>query len=120
MAQILVVEDDPDVASLVSHVLGSDGHEITVATDGVAGLDAARALHPALVLLDWMMPSMSGIEVCATLRADVRFEDTKIVMLSARANESDRAHAHAQGADEYLTKPFSPRALRQRITELLA
>ncbi|MCT9819047.1 response regulator transcription factor [Microbacterium sp. W1N] len=120
MAVILVVDDDVDVARLLEHVLSASGHTVDVAGDGGAGLRAARASHHDLVILDWMMPVKNGLDVCTELRADAGFADTKIVMLTARANEADVERAMAAGADEYLTKPFSPRVLRARIEELVA
>ncbi|RLK47993.1 response regulator transcription factor [Microbacterium telephonicum] len=120
MADILVVDDDVDVARLLEHVLSASGHHVDVASDGGAGLVAARASHHHLVILDWMMPVKSGLDVCTELRADEGFSTTKIVMLTARATEADVERAYAAGADEYLTKPFSPRALRARIEELVA
>lgn len=120
MAHILVVEDDPDVASLLSHLLGDAGHEVTVAHDGAAGLAQARSRQPELIVLDWMMPELSGIDVCEALRADATFEATRIVMLTARTSDADRVRAEAAGADAFLSKPFSPRQFRSQIAELLA
>ena len=120
MARILVVEDDADVAQLMEHTLRAAGHEVAVVADGAAGLQAARDGHPDLVVLDWMMPVKNGIEVCEELRADAEFAATTIVMLTARSDEADRERALAAGADEYLTKPFRPRAFRARIDELVA
>tara|TARA_B100000378_G_scaffold256678_1_gene234570 strand:+ start:468 stop:833 length:366 start_codon:yes stop_codon:yes gene_type:complete len=120
VAQVLIVEDDDDVASLVRDVLARDGYDIRVGRDGGEGLDLAREHRPDLVLLDWMMPVKSGIEVCEELRSDEGFATTRIVMLTARRADEDRERAMAAGADDYLVKPFLPRALRSRVAELLA
>ncbi|WP_405371717.1 MULTISPECIES: response regulator transcription factor [unclassified Microbacterium] len=120
MANVLVVEDDTDVASLLRHILSSVGHEVHVAHDGGAGLEAAYAHHPDMVILDWMMPVKTGIEVCATLRSDPEFVRTRIMMLTARSSPQDVSRAKAAGADDYFTKPFTPRELRARVADLLA
>lgn len=119
MANVLVVEDDVDVATLVQHVLAGVGHDVTVAHDGGQGLAAARQGHPDIVILDWMMPIKNGIEVCAELRASDEFAATRIMMLTARASESDLSRAQAVGADDYVVKPFTPRSLRERVATLL-
>jgi len=120
VASILVVEDDADVAGLIRLRLSSSGHRVAVAPDGEAGIAAARAEVPDLVILDWMMPRKSGIEVCAELRADERFTGTKIMMLTARAKDSDVERAYTAGADDYVTKPFSARELLSRVEKLVA
>ena len=119
MARVLVVEDDVDVASLLEQVLARVGHDVEIAHDGGAGLDAAHARHPDVVILDWMMPIKSGIEVCSELRSDPRFADTRIMMLTARSSPQDVSRAKAAGVDDYVTKPFTPRQLRERVELLL-
>ena len=120
MARVLVVEDDADVASLLQHVLAGVGHEVAVANDGGAGLEAAYENQPDVVILDWMMPVKNGLEVCAALRADDAFAGTRIMMLTARSSPQDVSRAKAAGADDYFVKPFTPRALRARVAELIA
>lgn len=120
MALILVVEDDADVAGLIQHRLSASGHDVAIARDGEAGVAAALELHPDLVILDWMMPRRSGIQVCEHLRADGAFGRTKILMLTARAQESDIERAYSAGANDYMTKPFSPRELAARVEALIA
>ncbi|MGZ0711713.1 response regulator transcription factor (plasmid) [Coraliomargarita sp. W4R53] len=120
MAAILVVEDEADVARLIQLKLSSVGHDVEVASDGQFGLEAAAASLPDLVIVDWMMPRKNGLEVCAALRADERYVKTRILMVSARAQESDRLQALAAGADDYVTKPFLPRELAQRVATLIA
>lgn len=120
MAHVLVVEDDVDVAALLEAVLSRVGHEVDVAHDGGAGLSAAQARHPDVVILDWMMPIKTGIEVCSELRSDPRFAQTRILMLTARSSPQDVARAKAAGVDDYVVKPFTPRQLRERVDTLLA
>lgn len=120
MAHVLVVEDDVDVASLLQHVLARVGHEVSVAHDGGAGLNAAHLQRPDLVILDWMMPIKSGIEVCSELRSDPGFAGTRIMMLTARSSPQDVSRAKAAGVDDYVVKPFTPRQLRERVEMLLA
>ena len=88
--------------------------------DGVEGLEAIRATRPDLVVLDWMMPRMNGLDVCAQVRADPAIATTRILMLTAKAQEADLERAYTSGADEYAQKPFSPRELAARVDALLA
>ena len=115
MACILVVDDDPDICDLIRFVLARSGHRVVSAGDGAAGLAAAQELRPDLVLLDWMMPNMTGTELCATLRADPAFANTLIYLVTARAEQADRQNGFLAGADDYVTKPFSPAGLRAQI-----
>jgi len=119
VSRVLVVEDDVDVASLLTHVLSSVGHDVEVAHDGGAGLELAYEKHPDMVILDWMMPIKTGIEVCSTLRSDPEFSSTRIMMLTARSSPQDVAQAQAAGVDDYVVKPFTPRQLRERVATLL-
>lgn len=119
MASILVVEDDADVAGLIEHRLSASGHSVAVAPDGEAGLAAAYDVRPDVVILDWMMPRRTGIEVCTDLRADVAFGGTKILMLTARSHEDDADRARDAGANDFMTKPFSPRELVARVEALI-
>lgn len=119
MARVLVVEDDADVATLIETVLLRDGHEVDVAHDGGAGVDAAHASPHEVVILDWMMPVATGIEVCQRLRSEAEFASTRIMMLTARSSERDISLARSAGADDYVVKPFVPRELRQRVAALI-
>ncbi|MGP7961191.1 response regulator transcription factor [Sanguibacter sp. A247] len=120
MARILVVEDDVDIAALVVHKLRGAGHTVLEAADGESALTLIRAERPDLVVLDWMLPRASGLDVCEAVRADEDLASTRILMLTAKAQEADLERAFAAGADEYLPKPFSTRELVVRAQALLA
>jgi two-component system, OmpR family, phosphate regulon response regulator PhoB len=117
---VVVVDDDPDIRALVAMKLSKAGYAVTVESDGEAGLATARAVQPDLVILDWMMPGLTGIEVCRILRDDRRTKDTAVLLLTARAQEEDIESGFAAGADDYLVKPFSVRELAGRVDALLA
>jgi two-component system, OmpR family, phosphate regulon response regulator PhoB len=115
MAHVLVVDDDPDIRSLIAETLVRRNHTIVQAADGPTGLAAAREHLPDVILLDWMMPGMSGVELCAVLRADPMFENTTIMLITARCEESDRIEGTRAGADDFIHKPFSLKDLRSRV-----
>ncbi|QXG77717.1 response regulator [Modestobacter sp. L9-4] len=121
MTRVLVVDDDPVIADLVSFRLSRLGLDVSVETDGQAGLAAARQLRPDLVVLDWMMPRMNGLEMCAALRADPDEElaRTPVLLLTAKAQEPDLERGFAAGATDYIVKPFSTRELATRVTAAL-
>jgi len=119
MSRILVVEDDADIASLIVHYLVPAGHESEVVTSGSDALAAARKRPPDLVILDRMLPGLDGLEICRALRADPELGAVPILMLTARAEEVDRIAGFETGADDYVTKPFSPKELVARIGALL-
>lgn len=117
MARILIVEDEPDIALGLQLDLHNEGHDVEIATDGEEGSRRARQPDWDLILLDVMLPSMDGFEVCRDLRrVKVR---TPILMLTAKAQEAEKVMGLDMGADDYVTKPFSPRELRARIRALL-
>jgi two-component system phosphate regulon response regulator PhoB len=116
---ILVVEDDPDAAALVSFVLEGQGLLTTNVPDGEAALAVMERDPPALVILDLMLPGISGIEFCRRIRREARTAGLPIVMLSGRAAEEDRMLGLKAGADDYITKPFSPRELVSRVGVVL-
>jgi phosphate regulon transcriptional regulator PhoB len=116
---ILVVEDEKDIAELVRFNLEQEGFAVATAADGEQGLDAVRQRRPALVILDLMLPLMSGLEVCRRLRGDAASARLPIVMLTAKAAEVDRILGFEMGADDYVTKPFSPRELVARVRAVL-
>ncbi len=115
MATILIVEDEPDAAALLVFHLRAAGHDPSVAEDGAKGLRVARTTRPDLILLDHMLPSMSGMDICRALRAEPATTDIPVIMLTARADEADRVRGLECGADDYVTKPFSMRELMLRI-----
>ena len=117
--KVLICDDEPYIRESVSYVARSEGYEVLTADDGEAGLQVAREEHPDLVFLDLMMPRMNGFEVCQALKQDPATSRIHIVILTARGQELDRIKGKEVGADEYLTKPFSPRKLRQRLQEVL-
>ena len=119
MSRILVVDDDDDICALVAFKLESLGHEVLIERDGEGGLAAARQELPDLVVLDWMMPRMTGLEVCLAVRSDPGLERMPIILLTAKAQEADVQRGFAAGADDYLVKPFSPRELASRVEALL-
>jgi two-component system, OmpR family, alkaline phosphatase synthesis response regulator PhoP len=119
MSRILVVEDDTDIASLIVHYLGPAGHDSEVVANGSDALAAARRHPPDLVILDRMLPGLDGLEICRALRADAELNAVPILMLTARAEEVDRIAGFETGADDYVTKPFSPKELVARIAALL-
>ena len=116
-ARILVVDDDRDIRDLVAIKLTSAGYDVTTRDDGAQALDAASAGGWSVLVLDVMMPGMSGIDVLRTLRASG--DRTPVILLTARGQEKDIEAGFAAGADDYVTKPFSPRALLARITAAL-
>ncbi len=117
--KILVVDDEPDVLELVGFNLRRAGFEVSTAADGAEALRKARHFSPALVVLDVMLPEMDGLEVCKALRSAPETSAMPIIMLTAKAAEIDRVLGLELGADDYLTKPFSPRELLLRIRNVL-
>src|SRR6187399_3038372 len=119
MAKILVVDDEPDALELVSFNLKAAGYEVVTADDGNDAVKKARQHAPDLILLDVMLPEVDGLEVCKLLRRDAATAAIPIIMLTAKAAEIDRVLGLELGADDYLTKPFSPRELVLRVKSLL-
>lgn len=119
MPTILVVDDEPTIRELVRFTLEDERVAIVEASDGVEALEQARAACPDLILLDVHMPRLDGIETCRRLRADMARAGARIVLLTAAGQDADRARGLAAGADEYLTKPFSPLALFALVRALL-
>jgi len=116
MTNVLVVDDEPNLVDLVKGYLEREGFEVSAASDGPTAVDLARALHPDVVVLDLMLPGFDGLEVCRRLR---QFTDAYVLMLTARGEEVDRIVGLEVGADDYLTKPFSPRELVARVKAML-
>ncbi|MBI0421124.1 MAG: phosphate regulon transcriptional regulator PhoB [Nitrosospira sp.] len=118
-ATILVVEDEPAIQELISYSLQQAGYVVFCAEDAEQAMSVVNEALPALVLLDWMLPGMSGVEFARVLRRAARTKTIPIIMLTARAEESDKIAGLEIGADDYITKPFSPRELIARIKAVL-
>jgi two-component system, OmpR family, alkaline phosphatase synthesis response regulator PhoP len=119
VSYILVVEDDRDIAELIRHYLVRAGHSVDVAASGAEVLPRVRVRMPDLLVLDLMLPGLHGLEVCQAVRRDPSAADLPIIVVTARAEESDRVAGLELGADDYLTKPFSPKELVARVGALL-
>jgi two-component system alkaline phosphatase synthesis response regulator PhoP len=117
--KILIVEDEKDIVKMLEYNLQKEGFKTMSARDGEDGLEMATREHPDLVLLDLMLPGMDGLEVCKELRKEPKTASTPIIMLTAKSQESDKVVGLELGADDYLTKPFSPRELIARIKAVL-
>ena len=120
MTAVLIADDDADIRDLVAFKLEQANLDVVAVGDGVSALQAVRTHHPKLVVLDVSMPGMSGLDVCRMLRADPQTKDILVLMLTARVQEQDVEGGFSAGADDYVTKPFSPRELVSRIQALLA
>ena len=117
--KILIIEDETDVADLLTLNLRKASYKVSMATDGVTGLQKARDDRPDFIILDLMLPKMSGLEVCRILKSDSATAQMPILMLTAKAEEIDRIVGLEFGADDYVTKPFSPREIVLRIRAIL-
>ena len=117
--RILIVDDEPNIVVPLEFLMKREGYEVAIATDGQAALDALAEKAPDLVILDVMLPRMSGFEVCRHIRADARWRGLKILMLTAKGRDSEMHKGLDLGADAYVTKPFSTRDLVARIRTLL-
>ncbi|HEV3475024.1 MAG TPA: response regulator [Actinomycetota bacterium] len=120
MKKLLIADDEEGVRTLVRMTLELDSFEILEATDGHRALELAREHQPDLIFLDVAMPGLSGLDVCRALRKEDATARIPVVMLTARAQETDRIEGLEAGADHYFTKPFSPVALLSKVTEVLA
>ena len=116
MTKVLVVDDEPSIINLVTAYLKPEGFEVLTAADGIAGLKAARAFKPDLIILDIMLPGMDGIELLSRLR---RESEVYVILLTAKTEEIDKVVGLSIGADDYVTKPFSPRELAARVKAAL-
>ena len=118
-ARLLLVEDDPALVELLTFHLEREDHVVETTPDGEEALLRARESPPDLIILDWMIEGVSGIEVCRRLRRAAETAAIPIIMLTARTEESDRVRGLETGADDYVTKPFSPRELLARVAAVL-
>ena len=117
--KILVVDDEPDVTDLVAYHLRAKGFHVETLNDATASISKARAVHPELIILDIMMPHLSGIQICRILRTDNKLSKVPIIFLTAKAESQDRIEGLESGADDYLPKPFSPKELVLRVESIL-
>jgi len=119
LSRILIVEDDPSLVELLRYNLEIEGFDVSVARDGEGGMEAIDTQEPDLVVLDWMLPNMSGIEICRQMRKKPATRQTPVIMLTAKGEETDRIRGLETGADDYMVKPFSPAELTARIKAVL-
>jgi two-component system phosphate regulon response regulator PhoB len=119
MKRVLLIEDDRDIVELVRYNLEREGFQVASATDGATGLAQIRKAPPDILLLDLMLPKLSGLDICKEIRRDTSLNRLPILMLTARGEEADRVVGLEMGADDYVTKPFSPRELGARVKALL-
>jgi DNA-binding response OmpR family regulator len=117
--KILVVDDEIYIVHILDFSLGMEGYEVLTALDGEQALERARAEHPDLIVLDIMMPKLDGYETCKLLKADAATKDIPVILLSAKGRNVDQKVGFEVGANDYITKPFSPRKLVERINALL-
>ena len=120
VARILIADDEPAITTSLEFLFRKEGYETQIAQDGEEALQSARAFQPDLIVLDLMLPRLSGLEVCRALRADPRQNQLKVLMLSARGSTSDVERGQAAGVDVYQVKPFSTHDLLAQVRGLLA
>jgi two-component system phosphate regulon response regulator PhoB len=119
MARVLVIEDEPDLREVLDYNLSKEGHRVHLVSTGGEGLRLARELHPDLILLDLMLPDMSGTTVCKSIKKDQAMRDVRVIMVTAKGEEIDRVVGFELGADDYVVKPFSVRELLLRVGAVL-
>jgi len=118
-SRVLVIEDEPDIGALIAYQLTKAGYRVETAADGSSGLSAIRRAPPDLVVLDLMLPGLSGLEVLEKIREDPESQGLPVLILTAKRDPQDRIHGLEHGADDYLVKPFSPRELVLRVQAIL-
>jgi two-component system phosphate regulon response regulator PhoB len=118
MSEVLIIEDDRSLADVLAYNLRQEGHEVHVAYDGMDGLTQAQTRTPDIIILDLMLPVMEGKEVCRRIRNDPQMRDVMILMLTAKADESDQLIGFSLGADDYVTKPYSVKVVVERVKAL--
>jgi len=118
-AKIFIVEDEPSIATLVKYNLEKENYKVFISNNGEEGLKEIKKIEPDLILLDWMLPDLSGIEICRSLKKDKKFKFIPVIMLTAKGQEEDKVLGLNTGADDYLVKPFSHSELVARINALL-
>ncbi len=117
---ILVIDDEPFIQRSLAFVLRKEGFEVQVASNGEEGLAKARGLKPGLIFLDLMMPKVNGFEVCKSIKSDEGLKDTYVIILTAKGQEVDRERGLAVGANEFMTKPFSPKEIVSKAKAVLS
>ncbi len=120
MPSALVIDDDPEIRSLLRQVLQQAGFDAWTEPDGEAGLRAACKLRPDVILLDWLLPGLSGLEICRAVRAHPDLAPIPVILITARDQEFDRELGYAAGVDDYVTKPFRGSDVRARVERVLA
>lgn len=119
MARVVLVEDEPNIAEAIRFILSRDGNEVTALADGLGGIAALRALDPDLVILDLMLPGISGLDLLAAIRADRALRAVPVLMLTAKGQGRDREAALAAGVSRFMTKPFSNAEMLATVRELV-
>jgi len=117
--RVLVIEDDDNIAIALEYLLRRDGYEVDRLGTGATAVDHIRTIHPHLVLLDVMLPEVSGYDICQQTRMDATLSDVRILMMTARGSVMERRKSIALGADGFIAKPFDPKELRQEVRRLL-
>jgi DNA-binding response OmpR family regulator len=116
---VLIIDDEPYILRSLSYLLSREGYSVETAMNGQQGLERVRELRPPIVFLDIMMPAMNGYEVCEQIKKDPALQSTYVIMLSAKGQQIDQERALLGGADEYMTKPFSPREIAEHVRSLV-
>jgi two-component system alkaline phosphatase synthesis response regulator PhoP len=116
--KVLIVDDEPDILEIISYNLTIEGYQVATAKNGVEALEKANTFKPHLVILDIMMPRMTGVEVCQTLRSKPEYNDTLIIFLTALSDENSQINGLEKGADDYINKPISPKVLLSRVNAI--
>lgn len=118
-AHVFIAEDETPIVTLLKYNLEKEGHKVSFSENGEEALKLIKDKQPDLILLDWMLPDLSGVDLCKNLKKDKKFSDIPIIMLTAKGEEADKIKAFDTGADDYVTKPFSQKELNARIKSLL-
>ena len=118
-AHIFIAEDETSIITLLKYNLEKESYKVSFCENGEQALKQIKDKHPDLILMDWMLPDLSGVEVCKNLKKDNKYNDIPIIMLTAKGEEEDKLRAFDTGADDYVTKPFSQKELNARIKSLL-
>ena len=118
-AHVFIAEDETSIVTLLKYNLEKEGHKVSYSENGEDALKQIKDKHPDLILLDWMLPDLSGVEICKNLKKDKKYNDIPVIMLTAKGEEEDKLRAFDTGADDYVTKPFSQKELNARIKSLL-